>query len=72
MDFDKETSEAMTRLAEKAAEKIENAFIDSFLKKEGETIEDVKTRLAEEQKAREEKMYRPASKNPLQKHKEEN
>ena len=34
-------------------EKIEDKFVDTFLKKEGETIEDAKKRLQNEQKVRE-------------------
>lgn len=45
--------------------KITDKFVDSFLTKEGESVEDAKARLAEEQKAREEEMRRlerPAAK----------
>lgn len=32
--------------------KIENAFVNTFMAKEGETVEEAKTRIAAEQKAR--------------------
>ena len=37
--------------------KIEEKFVDSFLTKDGETVEDAKKRLHEEQQTRTEKKY---------------
>ena len=42
--------------------KIEDAFVSTFMAKEGESVEDAKTRMAAEQKAREEKMKADAEK----------
>ena len=42
--------------------KIEDAFVNTFMAKEGESVEDAKTRMAAEQKAREEKMKADAEK----------
>ena len=36
--------------------KIENAFVNTFMAKDGETAEEAKARIAAEQKARDEKM----------------
>lgn len=37
-------------------QKIENAFVNTFIAREGESVEDAKARLAEEQKARDAQM----------------
>ena len=39
-----------------AYKKVESAFVNTFMAKEGESVEDAKARVAAEQKAREEKM----------------
>ena len=41
--------------------KIESAFVNAFLAKEGETVEDAKSRAAAERKAREEKIQTEAA-----------
>jgi len=42
--------------------KVENTFVNTFMAKEGESVEDAKTRIAADQKAREEKMKADAEK----------
>lgn len=45
-----------------AYKKVESAFVDTFLAKEGESVGDAKTRIAAEQKARDEQMKAEAEK----------
>ena len=45
-----------------AYKKVESAFVNTFMAKEGESVEDAKARMASEQTAREEKMKADAEK----------
>ena len=45
-----------------AYEKVENAFVNTFMAKEGESVEDAKARIAADQQARQEQMKADAEK----------
>ncbi|MBQ8238039.1 MAG: hypothetical protein IJZ39_07830 [Oscillospiraceae bacterium] len=45
-----------------AYQKVENAFVNTFMAKEGESVEDAKARMAAEQAARDEQMKADAAK----------